>query len=205
MIIGLIGQKRVGKDTVASMLKNIDTNKKFECMALADPIKDIARIMFNFTEAQLYDDEKDMVDSKWGIKPRDFFEQFGTNIMQFDIYKYLPKLEMQVANRLFWVHSLLAKIKDSNDISNIIITDIRGIHEINEINKFTEGKALFIRIIKEKEKYKENDTEKYNLHITQIEPNEIPDKYIFETIINNSSLDNLRLKVEKVYNKINYI
>ena len=205
MIIGLIGQKRVGKDTVAGMLKNIDTNKKFECMALADPIKDIARIMFNFTEAQLYDDEKDMVDSKWGIKPRDFFEQFGTNIMQFDIYKYLPKLEMQVANRLFWVHSLLAKIKDSNDISNIIITDIRGIHEINEINKFTEGKALFIRIIKEKEKYKENDTEKYNLHITQIEPNEIPDKYIFETIINNSSLDNLRLKVEKVYNKINYI
>ena len=77
MIIGLIGQKRVGKDTVASIIKNIDinidANYNFKCMALANPIKDIARIMFNFTEEQLYDDAKDIIDSKWGIKPRDFF------------------------------------------------------------------------------------------------------------------------------------
>ena len=33
--------------------------------------------MFGFTEAQLYDDAKDVVDKNWGIKPRDFFEQFG--------------------------------------------------------------------------------------------------------------------------------
>ena len=46
-------------------------------MALADPIKDIARIMFNFTEKQLFDAEKDMIDTRWNIKPRQFFEQFG--------------------------------------------------------------------------------------------------------------------------------
>jgi hypothetical protein len=54
-------------------------------MALADPIKDIARIMFNFSEKQLYEKEKDDIDTKWNIKPRQFFEQFGTDIMQFDI------------------------------------------------------------------------------------------------------------------------
>ena len=211
MIIGLIGQKRVGKDTVAGMLKNIDIDTNFTCMALADPIKDIARLIFNFTEAQLYDDEKDIIDSRWGIKPRDFFEQFGTNIMQFDIYRYLPSLEKQVAKRLFWVHSLLSKIKDSNDTNNtnntneknIIITDIRGLHELLEINKFAEGKAIFIRIIKEQLKDKEiNKDTNINLHITQTEPNEIPNEYIFDTIVNNGSLKDLQLKVEKVYNKI---
>ena len=211
MIIGLIGQKRVGKDTVASIIKNIDIDKiyNFKCMALANPIKDIARIMFNFTEEQLYDDAKDIIDPKWGVKPRDFFEQFGTNIMQFDIYKYLPNLESQVEKRLFWVKSLLAKIQNDKDKKqNVIITDVRGLHEINEINKFTDGKAIFIRIIKKMEI--ENKSNIYNvnsfpLHITQREPNEIPDEYIFDTIVNDGTLDDLNEKVENVWNKIKCI
>jgi hypothetical protein len=220
MIIGLIGQKRVGKDTVASIIKNIDIdidkNYNFKCMALADPIKDIARIMFNFTEEQLYDDAKDIVDPKWGIKPRDFFEQFGTNIMQFDIYKYLPNLETQVEKRLFWVHSLLAKLKDydHNKNSNVIVTDVRGLHEICEINKFTGRKAIFIRIVKKMEienksyyidKVNINNVNSFPLHITQREPNEIPDEYIFDTIINDGTLDDLNKKVENVWSKIKCI
>ena len=202
MIIGLIGQKRVGKDTVANIIKNIDSSCGFKCMALADPIKDIARIMFSFTEEQLYDDAKDVIEPKWGIKPRDFFEQFGTNIMQFDIYKYLPNLETHVEKRLFWVHSLLAKLKDyvNNKNSNIIVTDIRGTHEICEINKFTGEKAIFIRIVKEhKDNINNNIT---SSHITQIEPNEIPEKYIFDTIINNGTLEELKTKVENVWKRI---
>lgn len=213
MIIGLIGQKRVGKDTVASIIKNInidinlDKNYNFKCMALADPIKDIARIMFNFTEEQLYDDAKDIVDPKWGIKPRDFFELFGTNIMQFDIYNYLPNLESQVEKRLFWVKSLLAKIQNDKD-KNVIITDVRGLHEINEINKFTDEKAIFIRIVKKMKI--ENKSNIYNvnsfpLHITQREPNEIPNEYIFDTIVNDGTLDDLNEKVKNVWNKIKCI
>lgn len=202
MIIGLIGQKRVGKDTVANILKNIDASYGFKCMALADPIKDIARIMFSFTEEQLYDDAKDVIDPKWGIKPRDFFEQFGTNIMQFDIYKYLPNLETHVEQRLFWVHSLLAKLKDydNNKNSNVIVTDIRGLHEIYEINKFTCEKAIFIRIVKE---HKDNiNNNIISSHITQREANEIPDEYIFDTIINDGTLEELKKKVENVWKRI---
>ena len=213
MIIGLIGQKRVGKDTVASIIKNInanlDANYNFKCMALADPIKDIARIMFNFTEEQLYDDAKDIVDPKWGIKPRDFFELFGTNIMQFNIYNYLPNLDSQVEKRLFWVKSLLAKIQNDKDKKqNVIITDVRGLHEINEINKFTDGKAIFIHIIKNMKI--ENKSNIYNVnsissHITQREPNEIPDEYIFDKIVNDGTLDDLNEKVENIWNKIKII
>jgi hypothetical protein len=80
-VICLIGQKRVGKDTVADIIQAHDT--EFQRFALAEPIKDIARIMFNFTEEQLYSAEKDMLDDRWGIRPRDFFERFGTDIMRY--------------------------------------------------------------------------------------------------------------------------
>jgi hypothetical protein len=109
MIICLIGQKRVGKDTVASMIKSLYPN--FKTIALADPIKDIARIMFNFTEEQLYGNEKEVLDPRWNITPRQVFEQFGTDIMQFDIYKYLPGLEKCVPKRKFWTSFERTRLK----------------------------------------------------------------------------------------------
>ncbi len=193
MIIGLIGQKRVGKDTVASIIREFDNEYKF--MALADPIKDIARIMFNFSEKQLYDDEKDMIDAKWNIKPRDFFEQFGTDIMQFDIYKYLPALESRVPQRKFWILSLLSKLQEND---KVIITDIRGQHELEEVIKFNSN-AKFIRIIRPTN----SSTDINNrLHITQIEPNQIIEEYITETIINDGTIDELREKVKFFLDKV---
>jgi hypothetical protein len=196
MIIGLIGQKRVGKDTVASLIKEFVDNE-YKCMALADPIKDIARIMFNFSEKQLYEAEKDEIDNKWNIKPREFFEQFGTDIMQFDIYKYLPAIASTVPPRKFWVMSLLSKIT-KND--KIIITDIRGQHEIEEIQKFNPN-AIFIRIVRPSTQSIQTTLPTQPTqptqpnHITQLEPNQISDEFITKTIINDGTIDDLREKI----------
>lgn len=195
MIIGLIGQKRVGKDTVASLIKEFDN--EYKCMALADPIKDVARIMFNFSEKQLYEAEKDEIDAKWNIKPREFFEQFGTDIMQFDIYKYLPALADTVPQRKFWVMSLLSKIT-KND--KIIITDVRGQHELEEIRKFNPN-AIFIRIVRPIISMQPTQSTQPT-HITQLEPNQISDEFITETIINDGTIDELRGKINKIYNSI---
>ena len=195
MIIELIGQKRVGKDTVASLIKEL--SPEFKTMALADPIKDIARIMFNFTESQLFDAEKDMLDPLWNIKPREFFEQFGTEIMQFDIYKYLPNLESSVPQRKFWVYSLLAKIKPDD---NIIITDVRGSHELEEIVK-RHPNAKFIKITRPNTNNtttQANENTTPNQHITQIEPYQISDEYITHVIVNDGTLDELRSKVGEI-------
>ena len=196
MIIGLIGQKRVGKDTVANLIKELDP--EYRTMALADPIKDIARIMFNFTEAQLFDAEKDLLDPLWNIKPREFFEQFGTEIMQFDIYKYLPNLESCVPQRKFWVYSLLAKIKPGE---KVIITDVRGSHELEEIIKKYPN-AKFIKITRptittQTNTTQDNTTTSQHItqHITQLEPYQISDEYITHSIVNDGTLDELRCKV----------
>jgi len=199
MLIGLIGEKRVGKDTVANLIKEFDN--EYKCMALADPIKDVARIMFNFSEKQLYEAEKDVIDAKWNIKPRDFFEQFGTDIMQFDIYKYLPALESIVPQRKFWVMSLLSKIKEND---KIIITDIRGQHELEEILKFNPN-AIFIRIIRplySNSTCNSTSQSTNTMHITQLEPNQIRDEFITKTIINNVSIDELRGKVKNIFDAI---
>jgi len=199
MLIGLIGQKRVGKDTIASIIKDFDN--EYKCLALANPIKDIARIMFNFSEKQLYDAEKDELDTKWNIKPREFYEQFGTDIMQFDIYKYLPSLEQQVPKRKFWVMSLLSKISNND---KVIITDIRGEHELEEILKFNPN-SKFIRIIRpqSKQSIQFSNTLLNNIqqHITQQEPNQINDKYINDTIINDGSIEELKDKVKKIISR----
>jgi hypothetical protein len=39
-------------------------------------------------------------------------------------------------------------------------------------------------------------------HITQREPNEIPDEYIFNTINNNGTLEELKTKVKNVWKRI---
>lgn len=223
LIIGLIGQKRVGKDTTADIIKGYynSENDNFITMALADPIKDIARVMFNFTENQLYGAEKDILDTKWNIKPRDFFEKFGTEIMQYDIYKYLPGLN--VPERKFWVYSLLGKIDNIIDNridgssskgkelpiknTNIIITDVRGMHELEEIKKKAKSdnridnglqiQVIFIKIIRpDLEQSQAGQT--HSSHITQLEPNQIPDHEIHATIVNNGSIDDLKAKVKNI-------
>jgi hypothetical protein len=45
----------------------------------------------------------------------------------------------------------------------------------------------------------------FPLHITQREPNEIPNEYIFDTIVNDGTLEELKIKVEKVWKKIKFI
>jgi len=211
LIIGLIGQKRVGKDTVASIIKkyikehnnnnNNNNNNNVFTYALADPIKDIARIMFNFEENQLYGHEKDIIDTKWGIKPRDFFEKFGTEIMQYNIYNYLPGLKDTIPERKFWVLSLLHKIKHHSNNSIIIITDIRGLHELEEIQKindYNNNKVKFIKIIRDASILTPQ------MHITQIEAGLIPDNFIDYHIHNNGTLTDLENQTIQIINDINY-
>ena len=63
MIIGISGKKRSGKDTISDYLIQ---EYKFIKYGFADPIKDIAKIIFGFTEEQLYGNEKDIIDLRWG-------------------------------------------------------------------------------------------------------------------------------------------
>ena len=61
VIIGLIGNKRVGKDTIADYLVN---NYNFKKYAFADQIKKISNIIFGWNGEQLDGEQKDIIDDE---------------------------------------------------------------------------------------------------------------------------------------------
>ena len=129
MIIALTGKKGSGKDVVADILVK---NFGFKKYGFGDPIKNVAREMFGFSEEQLYGNLKDVVDEKWGIKPRDFFQKFGTEYGQFIFPKHFPEIFSCISERQFWVKRF--KIwydieKDCNRLLKVVINDLRFIHE----------------------------------------------------------------------------
>lgn len=70
-LIGLMGRSRVGKDTVAEMLKELLKPAPFETVHIARPLKDSLAAIYGFNHAQLYGDPKDVVDPRYQRTPRE--------------------------------------------------------------------------------------------------------------------------------------
>jgi len=199
IIIGLIGDNRTGKDTFASYL-NIHNN--FKHLAFADPIKEVSKILFDFTDNQLYNDEKDIIDERWGFAPREFFQQFGTEIMQKDIYNYIPGLKVKPKN--FWAERLVREIE--NDIIkkqqyNFIITDIRFNHELETLYTFidamkskAQNEIIFKTIKIEKPKQEPIKTSKLT-HESQLQVNNLTADI---TILNDADYSSYIVKIKDV-------
>src|SRR5438045_2338658 len=101
MIIGILGFKRAGKDTVADY---IVSNYGFEKMILSQPLKEACKILFNFTDEQLYGNLKEIVDSNWKTSPRKIMQYLGTDILRNDINKIIPNI-----NNNFWINLVVNK------------------------------------------------------------------------------------------------
>lgn len=127
--IGLLGKKGSGKDTLADYLVN---TKGFVKYSFAKPIKDIAKILFNLSEQQLYGDLKEQVDKRWGISPRIMFQRLGTEFGQFKIYELFP--ELKIKDKEIWL-SLFDIFLEANKDKNIVIADVRFKHEIEYLKK----------------------------------------------------------------------
>ena len=57
-ILGICGKKRSGKDTAGEYLIQKYGYVRY---AFGDPVKDVCRVMFKFTEEQLYGDKKEVL------------------------------------------------------------------------------------------------------------------------------------------------
>lgn len=195
-VICIIGNKRVGKDTFYNEFKKVVGGSNIHQYSIAEPLKQIAKILFDFNEKQLYGNERDIIDERWGISARMFLQRFGTDIFQFDIYKYFPELIDKIPERQFWIikcyNTILKKIADLREhdlIDNqyIVITDVRHKHEYNKLKLLPN--SIFIKITR--------NTGLVDNHITENETNEIDFNYLIE---NNGTLDEY---IETVHNFIN--
>lgn len=77
-LLGLLGPAGAGKTTVAKFLVERYGATRY---ALAAPLKTLAQRVFGFSDAQLYGSQadKDAVDPRWGVSPREALQRLGTD------------------------------------------------------------------------------------------------------------------------------
>ena len=184
VLIGIMGKKGSGKDTVSDYLV---ANYQFHKLAFADPIKQVAQIMFDFNEQQLNGEFKETIDKRWGISPREVFQKLGTEFGQFDLPKYFPTLGEKV-NRNFWVERLKIEYYKLPKNSNVIVSDVRFNHEIEEIKKMG-GKIIYIE---------RNDRiwENQDSHLSEKEMEKL-DRNLFDIRVDNNDCK------QKLFDNIN--
>jgi len=187
MIIGFMGLAGSGKDTCAEYLIK---EYGFARYAFGDKVKDLARCLFDFSEEQLYGSEKEILDPRWDITPRESFQVLGTEFGQYFLHKELPHLN--VPYREFWSkqfeHWYNNEIKKNCNLK-VVISDVRFLHEVETIKRLN---GFIIKIVRP-------SLTKTNIHdhCSETEQNSVPEGLISRTIYNNDSK-------QKLYSKLKY-
>ena len=127
-LIAICGYKRCGKDTVSEFISSVYGHKHIKISA---KLKQVSKILFNFTDDQVESDSKEDFDARWGTTPRKVLQFMGTEMFQYKIQEILPDVQ-----RNFWIRSLIEEhiIKTNHDYP-IVISDMRFVHEYTELKK----------------------------------------------------------------------
>lgn len=123
MIIGLLGRSRVGKDTVAKQVIAALGEDNTLVTRLSQPLKDAVRSLYGFTQEQVEDDLKEVVDPRYGISPRVCIQKLCMHIMDTHGKDFFSR---QLYNQ--YDHGTFSK-------KVVIIPDVRYEHDIQEIRK----------------------------------------------------------------------
>ena len=118
ILIGLMGKAGAGKDTFANTLPSCTR------FAFAARIKQALMVMFDFSEQQLWGPDKDKIDPRWGISPREAMTKFGTELMQ------------GWMGSDFWVRAFSYQLDNEKINSPIVmLTDVRFPLEVEMIKR----------------------------------------------------------------------
>lgn len=180
MIIGLMGKKQSGKDTVAKILVS---HYSFTIIRFTDPIKAICKIMFGWGYEHIEGEMKEVIDPKWGISPRQAIQYIGTEFAQINLCKSFP-LYAKTIGRNIWSERLKQRynvlVHTRTGQLDVVVPDTRFQHEVDCIH------SLGGRVIRIERPNNKNDDD---LHPSEKELEIITPDY---TIINNSTISDLK-------------
>jgi len=188
MIIGITGNARHGKDTLAKTIKTnlekINLNIPISIIHLSEPMKEAVRIIFNWNQSQI-ENEKDQIDPQWGISPRQALQSLGTDWGQKLLCKQYD-LFQTTTGRLLWMKRLISSINNPESLSQIhIISDVRFLHEVEYLR--TIKNSMIIKIIRS------NYSDSVSHHSSEEEIEKIQADY---TILNSDTIETLSDKTK---------
>ena len=118
-IIGLAGQKHSGKSEVRRILED---KYGFVSIPFAKKLKEALRAVYDLSEAQLYRDEKDTVDDRYGLTPRFIMERFATEVAR----QVHPQTWVMAWERLL-------QLENSHGNARFVVDDVRFHNEVKVI------------------------------------------------------------------------
>jgi hypothetical protein len=182
IIIGVGYKKGVGKDTVANRL--VDAYG-FTRISFADPLKEACRIIFHFTNAQLYGDQKEVLDPRWNKTPREVLQLAGTEAFR------------NVIDQNVWIKSLQYKIenqiaKTPTQQLKIVIPDVRFPNEAEAIRSMPGGLLWKVN--------RNTPITEFSSHVSETSLDNFTDWD--EVLINDNTMTALYQKVDRLLNQI---
>lgn len=145
-LVGMVGHAGHGKDSVGDILTQ---RYAFNRDWFAKPLKDAARILWLFSEEQLYGKLKEQLDDRWGVSPREAMQFFGTEVARDAFQKLMPAI-----GERFWLEHFRRRYHDVilrhnrdpyNNSSNVVICDVRF---PNEAELIKELGGVLVKIIR---------------------------------------------------------
>jgi len=184
MIIGILGKKGSGKDTVADII--IELLPQYKKKAFADNLKKVCSIITNIPLENWYNqDLKDFIlPNFWPDKKgqlytyRTLMQTIGTEAIR------------DVVNDDIWIDGVLDKyrqLRNTNERYDLLISDVR--YE-KEYVKIIELDGIIIKVVRES--IKSDDQ-----HSSEKQVDEIVGDY---TIYNNSTIENLKIQINTILN-----
>jgi len=141
VIISLSGLPRAGKDIAANAIKTFYPNVL--TYSFATPIKKALCEVFGWSIESFDLDNKDQIDSFWGVSKRQMLEYVGTNIFRKHIRDAFPPFDKLIGDTI-WIKRLELFIKDNSE-KDIIITDLRFIPEYRYLISMNAQKIYISR------------------------------------------------------------
>jgi len=180
-LIGLVGQKQVGKDTLADFIvKKYGYTK----MSLAQPLKEACKSIFQLSNEQVNGNLKEVPDARWNnVTPRKLLQTVGTQLFRDELIKHIPELNNM--ENTIWIHNFNLWYEKNKD-KKIVISDIRFIDEANMI---TNHGGTLIKITKGE--FNNND-----LHQSEQELSNIQYDILIE---NHGTIDEYYNKIDNLF------
>lgn len=136
-IVGIAGPKQHGKSYLGQMMMDLWRHGRHgyggppaECLYFADPLKEAAQVIWRFSNAQLYGDQKEVVDPRYGVTPRRIMQHLGTEHAR-DI---CPDI---------WIQNLQGRLEDLMGLEGhdtlIVIPDLRFRNEADAIREWSDA------------------------------------------------------------------
>ena len=141
MIVGITGKKRSGKDTVAQFLVS---EYGYYQYSMAGPLKKALKTLFLWDDWHIEVD-KETVDPRWGISPRQAMQHIGTEWAQYALGDAFPRFKETSGTKL-WANRFREVYQGEFAVKNIrdvVISDVRFPHE-EEVIRDLGGKILRI-------------------------------------------------------------